>query len=166
MHDTPNITVLPSSAVDGQTREWGGECKQAVPRSGAPVSAFRPLWLRGHGNMKRRGPCVNKEQRLNTMEACLQTTPLTDTHTKGCNWEGGPRTDSCTQTHAVKEWACVQLAPVQMFDGCFTVCLHSCKQKWGKKIYIQTCVSQARFSRINFLNASHAFVQSKLKRLY
>ena len=59
------------------------------------VSAFRPPWLGGHGNTKRRGPCVNKEQWFNTIGACLQTTPLTDTHTKGpVNGK-----EACAHTH-------------------------------------------------------------------
>ncbi|CAL8371826.1 unnamed protein product [Boreogadus saida] len=59
-----------------------GESKQTLPRSGALVSAFHPPRPGGHGNVWSQGPCVNKEQWFNTMGACPQTTPLTDTHTK------------------------------------------------------------------------------------
>ena len=47
--------------------------------------------------MKRQGPCVNKEQWFNTMGACLQTTPLTDTHTKGP--VNGKEAHAHTHTH-------------------------------------------------------------------
>lgn len=78
------------------TRGEKGECKQTLPRSRAPVSAFRPSWLGGHGNMKRQGPCVNKEQWFNTMRACLQTTLLTDIHTK----EPVNGKEACAHIHA------------------------------------------------------------------
>lgn len=69
----------------------------------APVSAFRPPVVGGAmGTQSAKGLYVNKEQRFNTMGACLQTTPLTDTHTKEPvnGTEGRARPRAHVNTHA------------------------------------------------------------------
>lgn len=54
------------------------------------------------GTQSAKGLYVNKEQRFNTMGACLQTTPLTDTHTKEPvnGTEGRARPRAHVNTHA------------------------------------------------------------------
>lgn len=55
------------------------------------------------GTPSAKGLCVNKEQRFDTMGACLQTTPLTDTLTKepvnGTEARARPHTHVHAHTH-------------------------------------------------------------------
>lgn len=71
----------------------------------APGSGFSLPSACGRGAMgtqSAKGLYVNKEQRFDTMGACLQTTPLTDTHTKEPvnATEGRARPRAHENTHA------------------------------------------------------------------
>lgn len=74
--------VRPTIA-SGSPGERKGSANKLSPGPGLWFQPSVRRWLGGHGNTKRQGPCVNKEQWLHTMGACLQTTLLTDTRTKG-----------------------------------------------------------------------------------
>lgn len=64
------------------------------------------------GTQSAKGLYVNKRQRFNTMGACLQTTPLTDTHTKEpVNATEGPRTAPRAREHT-------RVRPQQRIEQC------------------------------------------------